>query len=601
MRRLILLIALLPLMQLRAEDLYIPPVLKSVGGTTRVGIRPIRPPRAEQWRHVTTSRFDVWSSADDATTQQAVRRLESIANTLAQVDPRFVAKTEPQLVMIFGARSDAQSLFDFFLADDDSRAPGMFVDARAGGMMVIDAGAPWMRDRTIAHELVHDLLSRSGSRLPLWAEEGLSDFFSTIAVEDGKATVGAPIMDYQRLLQRRGAPDFESLVAKEKGADVINSTDFYAASWSLVDAMLRLDRTAFSALLSDLEKDRPAGEAIRARYGVEPSKLVAKASADRGTAWTLPAPEFALPASSPASRDAATLRLAAFLGRFDAPRKDAMRMTEEILSRSPDDIDALATKAIILNADKKWEDAEKLIDRVVIAAPDNAEVLTLAAELRLRSQLGTFAGIDEVTDDDAPRFKRARELAAQAERIGRRSPRTAAVLGIAAMTESDPAPGVAPLRFAVEQRPRRHDYALALYTLLLRTDRAEAQRFFDTALAPNRDPQLAMNAGTIRLRELLTAANRFIRVGKAAEAVPLLKEIADATSDAFVKADIQRQIASVEKLAHENRQITTYNSAISLVNRGDRKGAKQVLEQLLKWADDPEVVRNSRKLLKEIS
>ena len=57
---------------------------------------------------------------------------------------------------------------------------------------------------TVVHEYAHLMFRRSGAAYPLWLNEGLADYFSTVSIDRGRATLGIPPLGRLRPLAARG-------------------------------------------------------------------------------------------------------------------------------------------------------------------------------------------------------------------------------------------------------------------------------------------------------------------------------------------------------------------------------------------------------------
>ncbi|HLL74352.1 MAG TPA: tetratricopeptide repeat protein, partial [Pyrinomonadaceae bacterium] len=97
------------------------------------------------------------------------------------------------------------------------------------------------------HEAVHLLLAATARRVPDWLNEGLAQYYSTLRVSDGGATLGAPVARHAALLRQargrlmpparlfqidRGSRDYRAGAARDL---------FYAQSWALVHYLASTD------------------------------------------------------------------------------------------------------------------------------------------------------------------------------------------------------------------------------------------------------------------------------------------------------------------------------------------------------------------------
>ncbi|HEY7700327.1 MAG TPA: tetratricopeptide repeat protein, partial [Vicinamibacteria bacterium] len=86
------------------------------------------------------------------------------------------------------------------------------------------------------HEYIHLVLSLSGRDLPLWFEEGLSEFYAGTRLDDEGAEVGVSDDRHLALLSRLPLMPIDALLRAE-GKDETSAL-FYAQSWALVHYLL---------------------------------------------------------------------------------------------------------------------------------------------------------------------------------------------------------------------------------------------------------------------------------------------------------------------------------------------------------------------------
>jgi len=267
MTRLLSLLA--ALVALNASAQFVPPVPKTIGGgrgVHRTKEIPL-PDAKEPWVRARSPHFVTLSSASEWRTREVVGQLEMVAAALQQVSPRFAANGEPTRVLLFARGRDAGPYFDLLLGH---RSSGAFVRTPDGaGTMLLDGSRPFA-DRAVFHELVHNLLANSGSRLPLWLEEGVADYFSTAEVKDNTVRFGSQIREHFAILRTRPLMPVTDLFAIDASSPVANTGYFYAESWAVVDWMMRRDRAAFYQFMNDAEAGRPQVEAFRERFRTAP-------------------------------------------------------------------------------------------------------------------------------------------------------------------------------------------------------------------------------------------------------------------------------------------------------------------------------------------
>jgi tetratricopeptide (TPR) repeat protein len=591
------------LFALSASAQYIPPIPKSVSGTRalhRTGDIPL-PPANERWVRARSRHFLTISGAPSWRTRQVVSELETVASALREVDPHFAAGAAPTRMILFPRSRDAAPYLDLLVGN---RTAGAFVVSPGGdGTMLIDGSRPFA-DRTVFHELVHNLLANSGTHVPLWLEEGLADFYSTAEVNGNIVKLGRPGSDRFSVLIGRGMMPMEDFFAVKPGSETATDVRFYAQAWAVVDWMMRLNRTEFFAFVSSVEHGMSAPDALRKHFHVDVSAMQhsLQTSTLRPPAMMtirLPArPE--PPETQPLEHDDVLLELAAFLGSFGATRPDAVRFA---LAVTQPNARALAALGSMRARDKRYDEAWKLYEDALKIDPAEVQIRLAFAESLLRNALGPFTGTMDVEKSEAPRFLKARQLATEALAAGGDSARANAVIGSSYLVEEDVTPGIEALRRARAADPNRYDVALNLYALLLRNGQHDdADALFQQIQATARTPQATFAARAVAVREQLALANRLLNQARTDDAIVIVQQLRDATGDPVAKADLDGQLARLRELAETNRQIIAYNEAIRVANTGDARKAMDMIDHLLETATDPGVVADAmtfRKVLEK--
>lgn len=108
----------------------------------------------------------------------------------------------------------------------------------------------------VVHEYTHCVIEHAGLKLPIWLNEGLADFYSTMECRRAQVVVGTPPPGRKEALQRRGFMDWTALAAIDRSSPYYRDGDkmllFYAQSWAFV-RVLALDPAYSDKLQSFLE------------------------------------------------------------------------------------------------------------------------------------------------------------------------------------------------------------------------------------------------------------------------------------------------------------------------------------------------------------
>jgi hypothetical protein len=138
---------------------------------------------------------------------------------------------------------------------------GYYIRYEGGAPRIVVPGeiGSWQR-AMLAHEITHDLLSRTYKRQPRWFVEGLAVYMESVEVSgDGtRVTVGKP----PRLRMERAKETSvwaKELLAWDGTPGVHPGVDYYASSWLLVHWLVHVRPDAFDLLRGHLARgDDPA-------------------------------------------------------------------------------------------------------------------------------------------------------------------------------------------------------------------------------------------------------------------------------------------------------------------------------------------------------
>jgi hypothetical protein len=579
------LLAFLLALPLAAQDVFVPPVPKGIAKEGKVRTpRPIPFPSEEtEWVRMTSPRFDVISSASNDRTRELVKDIETLANALGA--PNISRAT----LFLFAKRRESQPYFDLLFAKDGATSTGAYVRHDGGGTMFVDGSRGRRIERTAMHELIHDLLRQHDVAPPLWLEEGLAEYFSSAIIEDDRVIAGDPIREHDQFFKRRSVMPIEQLFAIKAESPQAASTAFYAQSWAAVEWLMYVDDKKFFPFLRDVARGTDVTLAMKTHYDRTPRDMEsAMRVRDRGTRRVMfDAQRPSLPEGRPLDRATLLFELGDFLTRVAGAEKEAQRHFAEALRVDPKHARALAATGDLEGA--------------VAAAPHDPEVHLMYAEVLMTTATGPFAGIFEPVSGDDGKFRRARELARHALTIGGDEGRARGLIGTSMLVEKDFTPGIAELERARVLLPQRMDFALNLYAMYLAIgDRTKVDALYAAAFEHSRDKQTVFAARNVLLAAETMRANRLTSEGKLEEAAVVVRRLAAATTDPLGRGELERQASQLESTANVNRHITRYNEAIALSNAGRKREARKVLDELLKIATDPLVIRDAKRLRAEL-
>jgi tetratricopeptide (TPR) repeat protein len=605
-----------------AHAQFVPPVLKGIKGegTPRQTNGPIPFPAAgEKWLLARSKHFVFISSANESRTRAVAAELETLAAALTQADSAFSAPVAtPTRVILFTRRGESRPYFDMLLNRRDANVGGVFVSQREGGSMIINQSYSWEGDRAPLHELVHYLMQSGDSHAPLWLEEGIAEYFSNAGIRSRSISAGQPMPSHVSVLRQRARIPPAELFAVARESDVYNIASgqavFYAESWAIVDWLVRTsghDGANFYEFVHDLTHGVTAEEALKTRFHRtlrDVDAALSRYSAPQHAMWAI---TLAVPATDtnvtvePLDRASTLYELGHFLSGLEELAADAERHYRAALEADPHHARALAGLGMLRASASKYAEAAEFFEKAIAADPNDVDVALSYAEALMQDQIGALAESTETTDDDIARFRKARTLVQRtlAHRTEARFPlgRALGDLGTTYTVDDDVTPGIAPLEQASSLLPARTDFQLHLLAMYRRTgNRAKADPLFAQLDAAHK-PQVSFAARAVVVRVELARANALTHEGRLDDAAAVVRDLAFNTTDPDARRDFEKQAAELSRVAAQNRQVDAYNQIVAQVNSGNYRAAKKSLTELLATASDPDIVRDAKKLQKQLA
>jgi hypothetical protein len=224
------------------------------------------------WREYASPHFVVRSDAELEDAQESVRDLETTYEALRAIlfasDP---GETKPLHVVLFAHGADLHR----FLPSGTLAAfiPALPGDPESEPTILVETSLSDEARRVFLHELTHAFIGRTFSRVPLWLNEGLAQYFETMRVEPGRVVVGDPIegsgipANQMPSLSALLAADATTFYAGRNAHSVdgmYQQTSYYAGCWYLVHMFMHANenyRTRFLDFLDALKRREPAANA----------------------------------------------------------------------------------------------------------------------------------------------------------------------------------------------------------------------------------------------------------------------------------------------------------------------------------------------------
>jgi tetratricopeptide (TPR) repeat protein len=205
------------------------------------------PPHAREparWIELRTPHFTVVSNGPEDDARRLARELERVRAWLqrAHTNARFDSG-EPVIVLAVGDENGLRELLPQFWERKGQRPVAAYWRGPYRQCIALRIDAPeHERYRRILHEYVHLLTHATFPDLPVWLDEGVSEFWATAIAADDAVEVGRPAPQNLRVLRTRHPwIPLDQLLAMERIPDAGNKDKlslFYAQSWALVHYLM---------------------------------------------------------------------------------------------------------------------------------------------------------------------------------------------------------------------------------------------------------------------------------------------------------------------------------------------------------------------------
>lgn len=515
----------------------------------------------EGWVEARTPHFELYSDASAERAEEIATSLETFRAVFARLAPELDLRSPtPTLILAF---RDAESYAPYkTLADHgEAKVLGQFLSYRDGNYLTLNADPQYLGAFAVVfHEYVHYLVRHNFPRVPRWFNEGLAEYYSTFAIEAGGAVVGRPVSRHLHWLAGH-EPRLREVLARRSEHDETIEADrdgrFYAVSWGLIHYLLSGDRASRDAL-AELLVPQPADEeplvAFERALGERVEEVEARLRRYllRPELPTALLPLGELPAIGGVElREAPPARILAVLGGL-AGRLDHASLAERQLdlalrydSRQPT---ALAELAHLRAGQERRAEASALFREATAEDPADARVWFLYGRHQLDLLLG--GGPDPEGEERGARARGARDAFARAAQIAPEFGEARALLGYSHLFgDLDAAEGLPHVERAIDLLPGRGDLLVAHVQLLLKDGQPErALEVIEGELAAWGPPEMVARAREeVERWELLQAADRALRIGEADQALELLEEAIELTTDAGLRGRLAERLEALRE------------------------------------------------------
>jgi len=233
---------------------------------------------APKWARVDTPNFIIIGARGQSELRDVGRQFEGFREALTRVlSSAATATPVPTIVVVF---SDDKSFDPFKPVYDGKKVAigGWFMPRHDINYILLGPNRGLENLRPVFHEYTHLLVSNAAPKLPLWANEGLAEYYSTFEMSsNGRAFIfGRAVPGHSlELASNRWLPLDTLLKINNDSAEYNENSRrgvFYAESWMLMHMILHGEpdrRQAFAAYVRELMEGTPGEAAWQHQFGNE--------------------------------------------------------------------------------------------------------------------------------------------------------------------------------------------------------------------------------------------------------------------------------------------------------------------------------------------
>ncbi|MFT3782652.1 MAG: hypothetical protein QM790_11610 [Nibricoccus sp.] len=199
---------------------------------------------AEQWIHARTSHFEMYSAASERDSRRYLNELEQFHSALHQLLKLHPVGGTRVTVVLFNSNAEFEPFTPVYQGRPKQVA-GYYHRGLDGDSIALSAEAQALGDgddNVVFHEYIHRLFDDQGIRLPVWLNEGLAVFFSTMRVKKQSIEIGYPAQRRLNNLAQSAMMPLKKLFAVTPSSteytDDARSGVFYAQSWLLLHYLI---------------------------------------------------------------------------------------------------------------------------------------------------------------------------------------------------------------------------------------------------------------------------------------------------------------------------------------------------------------------------
>ncbi len=196
------------------------------------------------WTRIRRANFLFIADTTDRQLRETARKLEQFREVMLRALPNASTTSPVPTVVIVFQRDRSFSPFKPQYEGRNTEVGGYFLSNEDVNYLVVNIENGEVGFSTVFHEYSHFLIGNSLGQIPVWASEGLAQFYESFEERDSGrvAIIGSPIRDHIVVLRQSTPIPIQDLIAVSSDSSVYNEGSrrgvFYAQSWALMHYLI---------------------------------------------------------------------------------------------------------------------------------------------------------------------------------------------------------------------------------------------------------------------------------------------------------------------------------------------------------------------------
>jgi tetratricopeptide (TPR) repeat protein len=227
---------------------------------------------ADKWVSIRSQNFVLVGDAPEARIKAVGRDLEQFRAAFAMLFPNAGRESTVTTTVFVFKDAAAFSPYKPLYQGKPANIAAYYLPGTDGSFIALNGDIE--TPTVIYHEFVHSLISDATARLPLWANEGMAEFYSTFRTSGATVDLGYPLNHHVAFLERKSFIPLDALLAVDHGSPYYNEGVkqgvFYAESWALVHYLIAgkdgIRRPQLTRYLTLVASGRPIDESFQEAF-----------------------------------------------------------------------------------------------------------------------------------------------------------------------------------------------------------------------------------------------------------------------------------------------------------------------------------------------